>query len=109
MELIFHGRLRTMYSHRHPVTPGSYGKKPGAPLKWETANTARGRIDDVGLSGNFHVRFEFKDAELRNWLSAYIAEKSRESLALLSEMQAAAIVALIDQQSGDQDDGESAT
>lgn len=106
MKMKFRGRLREVYPHNYVVTPGRHGSaKAGDPLVWDSSTTAHGRIDDVGLNGNFHVQFDFDEAELRNWLSVYVAEQPTEALRMLSEMQVAAIIALSDypKSTGDND------
>jgi len=95
MKMIFRGRRREAYRHEHPITPGRCGSAiPGDPLVWQSATKAYGRIDEVRLSGNFHVQLNFEEAELRNWILVYVEERPEEALKLISEMQAAAIIAL---------------
>ena len=99
MQLIFMGLKRSVYPHRHRVipTPSKSGHEKGKtsePLKWDSATSAKGKVEGLALSGNFSMRIEFEPEELRNWISAFIEERPEEAVKLLSEMQGEAIVAL---------------
>ena len=43
-------------------------------------------MSDLKLNGDYHVVLEFEEAELKNWLKDYIANKPKEALVLLAEM-----------------------
>lgn len=101
MKLTFRGWNRQVYSHGHKVSPIKSGSKrryplgePGEPLQWVDAKLARGRVDNLGLTGDFLVDFEFEEEELKNWLLAYAREQPGAAIRLLGEAQAEAIIAL---------------
>lgn len=93
MKLTFRGWRREVYPHEHKVIalPSSYPQKPGRPLRWTSPMKARGRINKLALSGDFQVDFEFTEAELKNWLTAYIEAEPEKAFALIAKAQAAAI------------------
>ncbi len=61
---------------------------------WHSATSTRGKVEGLALSGDFSLRVEFEPEELRNWLSIFVRERPEESVRLLAEMHAEAIVAL---------------
>lgn len=102
MKLKFLGWSRAVYSHTHGVKPilGGPSKRyplgeAGAPLKWDNALSARGKVEGLGLTGDFQVELQFDPQELRNWLIQYVAEQPEEALRLLAEMQAEATIRLV--------------
>ena len=68
--------------------------KAGDPLEWLSPLHAKGKIEGLGLSGDFQVEFSFEVEELRNWLKEYIASKPEEAVRLLAEMHTEAVIAL---------------
>lgn len=58
----------------------------GDPMRWHVSDASRGLVEDLTLKGNYRVLLEFQNAELKNWLKCYIAEKPDEALDLIAEM-----------------------
>lgn len=90
-----------MYPHSHdvlPITGGGQHRHPignaGEPVQWDDSKRVRGRVNGLGLSGDFLVELEFVPQELKSWLSAFAREHPVDALRLLSEAQADAIIAL---------------
>jgi hypothetical protein len=100
MKIIFRSWNREVYRHEHPVTPvtrrgGNYS--PGnseEPIDWNSAKRAYGRVNGLGLGGDFLVEFEFESSELRNWLRHYVTDEPEAVVRLLAEMQAEAAICL---------------
>lgn len=100
MKITFVGWGRSVFSHEHKVKPlpDRYARHPigkaGAPLQWSLPLQANGKIDGVGLSGDFRIRIDFDAMELRNWLTKYVISEPEAAIRLLGEMQAEAQIAL---------------
>jgi hypothetical protein len=101
MKLIFNGWSRTVYTHEHDVLPIKGGPnrrapigKANEPLCWDNTLSARGRINNISLTGDFLVEFQFEASELRNWLSLYVKESPKDAIRLLAEMQGEAMINL---------------
>jgi hypothetical protein len=102
MKIKFRGWSRAVYPHNHEVIPLTGGPNRRHPegkaddaLHWDSALSARGRINGLALTGDFLVEFQFNTRELRNWLSVYVTEHPEEAVRLLSEMKAEALIHLI--------------
>ncbi|WBX95220.1 hypothetical protein [Pseudoxanthomonas mexicana] len=104
MKITFRGWARESFVHNHEVSPAipaagySYRPEvgqPGAPLQWESASKARGRVNRLGLNGDFLIELELNPEELRSWLSAYVEERPADALKLLSEFKAEALIRLL--------------
>jgi len=63
-------------------------------VQWDDAKRVRGRVNGLGLSGDFLVELEFEPQELKSWLSAFVREHPDEAIRLLSGAQADAIITL---------------
>ncbi len=83
MKIIFRGLSREVYRHEHETT-----------LKWQNATEASGSLRDLGLTGNFSVRFQFQVEELEQWIAKYLESDPAGALRLASRIQAEAICAL---------------
>ena len=55
----------------------------------------RGRINGLGLNGDFLIELELKPEELRNWLTMYVQEQPEDAFKLLSELKAEALIQLL--------------
>jgi hypothetical protein len=91
MKLTFHGWRREVKPHERPVfavkkSGGAFrvSASPG-PLVWEDGLTTYGKLKDLGLSGNFLVRFDFSAEDLEAWLIAYAEAEPKQALRLVSE------------------------
>jgi len=104
MRLVFRGQRRQVYVHRHPIKPGRYGGSEDDTLKWVSSTEAVGRIQNVTLTGDFVVTFQFDKSELRNWLQVYVEENPTEGLRLLSELHTEAIIRVAGAEYEDPDD-----
>ena len=99
MKITFRGWRREVYTHEHPIRPipsttSSSPLESGVPVQWCSGLQARGKIEDLGLTGDFLVIFDFEAEELRSWLSQYVASAPEDAVRLLAEMQAEASIAL---------------
>lgn len=83
MKIIFRGLSREVYPHERETT-----------LTWQNATEASGSVQDLGLSGNFSVRFQFQVEELEQWIIKYLETDPAGALRLASRVQAEAICAL---------------
>ena len=97
MKIIFHGWGREVYAHEVPVTPV---RKEGGQfrpltsrkaLRWTSSLISYGKVSDLALSGAFLAKFEFRRAELKSWLAAYLKENPTDGLQLMVEAQSEAI------------------
>jgi hypothetical protein len=62
---------------------------------WSSSETeASCSLQDLGLSGNFNVQFQFQVEELEQWLAKYLESDPTGALRLASRIQAEAICAL---------------
>lgn len=100
MKMTFEGWGRAVYTHPHKVRPmvgGSRNKvgKIDEPLEWSSALRASGKVQGLSLGGDFKVTFDFDEAELRNWLLAYLVDEPEAAIRLLAEMQAEAQISLV--------------
>ena len=89
-----------MVTHDREVIPvtrngGSYspGVK-GSPLQWDGESVTYGKLNRLGLSGDFLIKLEFDEEELKSWLKQYVNKKPDEAIRLLAAMQAEAILKL---------------
>lgn len=102
MKVLFRGWRREVKPHSRKVIPVSCsGEKyragaDDAPIKWHSATTAYGRLDDLGLSGRFLIEMEFELTELRNWIARLVDEQPETALKLLTEMQGKAVKAVLE-------------
>lgn len=83
MKITFRGLSRTVYPHVRETS-----------LKWNSGAEAYGTLKDLGLNGNFSVRFEFESGELEKWLMKYLDNDPAGALRLASKIQAEAVCAL---------------
>jgi hypothetical protein len=83
MKITFRGLKRKVYPHKHETT-----------LKWQNGTEASCSLQDLGLSGNFNVQFQFQVEELEQWLARYLESDPSGALRLASRIQAEAICAL---------------
>ncbi len=97
MKITFKGWKREVIEHVHEVIPvdrtstGGYrsnDKKDS--LEWTSPTHATGRLNDLGLSGDFLVDFEFNKQELTSWLKQLVQNESVYAIKLLSKLQAEA-------------------
>jgi hypothetical protein len=101
MKVVFRGWRREVKPHIRNIVPVSYsGTKyragtAEAPLKWHSALTAYGRLDDLGLSGRFLVEMKFDLSEMKNWIERLVDEQPETALRLLTEMQGKAVKAVL--------------
>lgn len=97
MKILFHGWRRVVKPHHHTVVPVSFDGRQyhsaasGALLKWHSAKSVYGRLDDLGLSGRFLVEMRFERDELENWIDQLISEDPAGALDLLTRMQGKAV------------------
>ncbi len=100
MKMTFRGWSQERVNpHVRVVSPVSVGRslKEGSPMKWRGPLSARGRVNNLGLNGDFQVDFEFTATELKNWLTAYVEAEPEKALALISGVQLAAFRKLVRQ------------
>ena len=83
MKITFRGLSREVYPHERETT-----------LNWQNATEASGSLQDLGLSGNFSVHFQFQVEELNQWIAKYLESDPAGALRLASRFQAEAICAL---------------
>ena len=83
MQITFRGLSREVYPHKHETI-----------LKWQNATEASGSLQDLGLSGNFSVHFQFQVEEIEQWITKYLESDPVGALRLASRIQAEAICAL---------------
>ena len=103
MKMVFRGWGREVVTHNHPVTPVVEGKKYTAltkstTLDWNGPLSALGKVSKLQLTGSFLVELNFEADELKNWLKQYVKSHPEDSIRLLAEMQAEAIIELSKQQ-----------
>jgi len=97
MRLTFRGWKREVVVHNHDVMPVVYtstGYKsagPGQPIYWSSPTHAVGRVNELGLSGDFLVDFEFHDDELVHWLRQKIKKDPLTTAKLLAKLQLEAV------------------
>jgi hypothetical protein len=103
MKLSFRGWGREVTVHNHSVTPviskpNKYTPGSGTTLTWADARTAYGKVQKLALSGSFLVKFEFEEAELKNWLKEYVNQQPEEAIRLFGELEAEAVIQLAKRQ-----------
>lgn len=100
MKLTFRGWQREVKPHTHKVTPVAFlnnryrPQGADAPVQWNGALSALGKVSNLGLSGAFLVEFAFEPDELRNWLEHYAKENPAEALRMMASIQAEAVISL---------------
>jgi len=100
MKIMFRGWRREVVPHNRTAQPvvrggGKYTQgKSGDPLVWDSANRTYARLEKLALNGSFLLQIDFDDADLRNWLKKFVAEKPEDALRLIGEMQVEALLAL---------------
>ena len=83
MKVTFCGLSRQVYLHKRDTK-----------LKWKSGTETSGSLRRLGLSGNFHVTFEFEVEELEQWITKHLEVDPKAALRLASRIQAEAICAL---------------
>lgn len=96
MKLTFRGWRREVWPHTHDVIPvrkdGGYQPiEHRRSIHWTEAMTAYGKLEGLGLSGNFLVEFKFTEAELRSWLTSYFISDPQAAQRLVAAVQVDAI------------------
>lgn len=105
MKIQFRGWRREVIQHDREVIPvtdapgGGYMQSDeGEQLEWEKQwdgkFVTRGRLEQLGLSGDFIIKLEFSDEDLKGWLKHYVNKNPKDAIRLLAEMQAEAILNL---------------
>lgn len=99
MKLEFIGWNRTILKHKHTIKPVTESKKgyyptSKGPLVWQEAMRVLGKIEATSLTGDYLVTFSLEDSELKSWLLAYAKSAPEETLKLIAEAQAEALIAL---------------
>lgn len=100
MNITLRGWNRQVTCHSHKIRPVQRSKssytliRDSESIRWENSERALGRIDNLGLTGNFLIELSFDESELRSWLYQYTKEHPQKALKLLLEMQGEAIVSL---------------
>lgn len=89
MKMTLVGWNRKEKTHHHSLRPlPATGRNLGeedADLTWDHGCVARARISSVSLTGDFEVKMEFSEGELRNWMRAYVVHNPRAALRLILE------------------------
>ena len=98
MRVTFDGWQRVVVVHDHDVVPvKSDADGRWMPMSnrrsilWSDDMTAFGELENLQLNGNFLVRFEFTEAELRNWLTRYFESDPERAFDLVADVQAKTI------------------
>jgi hypothetical protein len=105
MRITFRGWRREKLIHKKSVLPVSLemtedgaprymAGTSGDPINWSLPTTAFGKLQTLGLNGDFLVTFEFTPEELRNWLKAYVSSEPEAAARLLAEMQGEVVIEL---------------
>jgi hypothetical protein len=106
MKLTFRGWRREVWPHTHDVIPvrkedGGYQPiERRRSIHWTDPMTAYGRLEGLGLSGNFLVKFQFTEAELRSWLTSYFMADPQAAQRLVASVQVDAIRRLVKSANG---------
>jgi len=99
MELEFKGWRRQVTIHKHKVTPVTRGTGAGyfypveelKEVKWLAPNTCFGKVNGLGLSGDFLIKCSFSDDELESWLLSYAQRDPKKALKLFGKAQRIAL------------------
>ena len=97
MKMTFSGWRREVYPHTHTVYPVKKNDYRFTPMErrksllWSEGMNTYGRVNELALSGDFLVEFEFTEAELRSWLMSYFETNPEAAQALVSKVQSDAI------------------
>jgi nitrogen regulatory protein PII-like uncharacterized protein len=100
VKMMFEAWGRMVMRHYHKVRPVKWvnnkytPSEPDEPLVWVDSLKALGKVNDLGLTGDFLVEFKFELEELKNWLKEYVKAEPEAAIRLLAEMQAEAMIAL---------------
>lgn len=98
MKLTFRGWKREVTPHSHKVAPVEhkvgryYAQQIDQPITWNGPLSALGKINSLGLSGNFLVEFSFEREELKSWLEQYAQSNPEDTLRLLAPIAAEATI-----------------
>ena len=107
MEITFRGWSREVSPHRRTVIPVHlHGNKyvcgkSGEAVEWISGTRALGRVNNLGLTGDFRLYLDYQPLELRNWLCRYVAEEPEAAIRFLGEMQAEAAIRLANKAKSD--------
>ena len=97
MKLTFEGWQRVVMVHTHELLPvkkefGSWWpNEKRKSITWTDGKTAYAKVEGLELTGNFLVRMDFTEAELRSWLAQAFDEDPERTQALVASAQAKAI------------------
>jgi hypothetical protein len=94
MKIIFEGLNRYVLTHRHTIHP--YIKNSDT-MVWESSTKAYGMIFGLRLNGDFKLRIDFQEDELKNWLEKFVEEEPEKGLRLISDIQYKTIKKLLTQ------------
>lgn len=100
MKITFRGWQREVTTHNHKVAPVEYksfkyqAQQIDQPMTWSGPLRALGKLNNLGLSGNFLVEFNFEPEELKSWLEQYAKANPEEALRLISAVQTEAYIQL---------------
>ena len=100
MKITFRGWQREVTAHIHKVAPVEHksfkyqAQQIDQPVTWSGPLKALGKLNNLGLSGNFLVEFNFEPEELRSWLEQYAKAHPEEALRLISTIQTEAYIQL---------------
>ena len=91
MEMKLWGIRRMVTVHNHSIDES----------KWMDANTLRGYVNDLSLSGDFNIEVSFETKELIEWLGKYVEADPKNAVMVLGLAHSKAIVALHDSKGSD--------
>lgn len=88
-----------VYTHQRELWPvhdeGKWRRgRKGDAITWSSGLEARAYIPNLSLSGNFLVRIEFKEVELRSWIQQFVRHHPKKAAKLLASMQAELMIQL---------------
>lgn len=106
MKMELNGWSRSVVTHRPKVVPvkrepkgyTASTMKPG-PIVWHAPLRASARLENLNLTGDFLLDMAFEEAELRSWLLAYAKGSPEQTLRLIAEAQAEALISMFEKPS----------